>query len=393
MSRRDYYEILGIDRGASEEDVKSAYRKLALKYHPDRNPGDKSAEDNFKEATEAYEVLRDPQKRQQFDQFGHAGLGQGAGFGGFGGGAGFDIGDALRAFMRDFGGGVAGGGGSIFDDLFGMGGGMGGGRRHRYRGEDLRVRIQLTLEEIATGVEKSVKVKRLVKCDPCNGSGVAAGSSRKTCPQCKGGGQVRKISKTFLGTIQQVTTCDMCRGAGEIIADPCKSCNGEGRIRGTSTVKIKIPPGVSSGNYMTVENMGNAAPNNGESGDLVAVFEEQEHEYFTRHSDNIVSEIPISFTLAAMGGTITVPTLHGDTKVKIPSGTQPGKVLKLRGKGIPRLHHNGLGDHLVQIMVWIPTKLSSDDKNLLEKLSVSESFKPPKGNKSFFSKLRETLGV
>ena len=388
-AKRDYYEILGVDRGAGDDEIKSAYRKLALKFHPDRNPGDSSAEDKFKEATEAYEILKDPRKRQAYDQFGHAGLGQGAGMGGgFGGFEGFDLGDALRAFMRDFGGGA--GGGSIFDEMFGMGG---GGGRQRARGEDLRIRIQLTLEEIAAGVEKSIKVKRLVKCESCEGSGVAEGASKKTCPQCKGQGQVRTVTRTFLGTIQQVTTCNMCRGSGEIIADPCKTCGGEGRVRGESTVKLKVPPGVAAGNYMTVENMGNAAPANGQAGDLVAVFVEEEHETFTRHGDHVVMELPISFTAAALGDTVEVPTLDGNAELKIPAGTQPNKVLKLRGKGIPHLHRSGRGDQLVRIVVWVPTNLSQKDRDLLETLGRSETFKAPRGDKSFFSKLRETLGV
>jgi len=385
MTKRDYYEILGVDRGAGDDEIKSAYRKLALKYHPDRNPDDQSAEEKFKEATEAYEVLKDPQKRQRYDQFGHAGLGQGgAGFSGFGG---FDLGDALRAFMRDFGGG----GGSIFDDLFGMGD-MGRSRRGN-RGEDLRVRIKLTLEEIAEGVTKSIQVKHLKACETCGGSGVAAGASRQTCPQCKGAGRVRTISRTFLGTIQQVTTCNQCRGTGEIISEPCSTCRGEGRVRGSSTVKLKVPPGVSAGNYMTVENMGNAAPNNGEPGDLIAVFEEASHEHFTRHGDNVVCDKTISFGTAALGGTVKVPTLNGEASLRIPSGTQSGKILRMKGKGIPRLHHSGRGDQLVRITVWVPTKLSAEDKRLLEKLDKSEAMAPPVGNKSFFDKLRETLGV
>ncbi len=383
MSKRDYYEVLGVDRGASEGDIKAAYRKLALKYHPDRNPNDTTAEEKFKEATEAYEVLKDPQKRQAYDQFGHAGLGQGGpGFADFGG---FDIGDALRAFMRDFGGG-----GSIFDDIFGMG--RGGGRRSS-RGEDLRVRIPLTLEEIAKGCEKSIRVKRLKQCESCGGSGVAAGSSRNTCPQCQGAGRVRTLSRTFLGTIQQVTTCDRCRGAGEIISNPCPTCRGEGRVRGTSTVSIKVPAGVSSGNYMVVDNMGNAAANRGEPGDLMAVFEEKPHEHFTRHGDNIICDKTISFTTAALGGTVTVPTLESETELKIPPGTQSGKMMRLRGKGIPHLHRSGRGDLMVRVIVWVPTRLSAEDKRLLTKLADSESMTPPSGNKSFFEKLRETLGV
>jgi molecular chaperone DnaJ len=389
MAKRDYYEVLGVDRGADDATVKSAYRKLAMKFHPDRNPGDKAAEESFKEATEAYEILKDPQRRQVYDQYGHAGLGQGAGFGGgFGGGgfAGFDLGDALRAFMRDFGGG----GGSVFDDFFGMGG---GGRRRANRGEDLRVRIRLTLEEIAQGVEKKVKVNRQVACQTCDGTGVAAGSSKKTCPQCKGAGQVRTMTRTFLGTVQQVSTCNVCRGTGEVISQPCKTCGGHGRHRGTSTVNLKIPPGVSSGNYMTVDGMGNAAPNNGEPGDLIAVFEEIEHKLFTRHEDSILLELPISFTVAALGGEVEVPTLDGTERLKIPPGTQTGKILKLRGRGIPRLHRNGRGDQLIQVTVWVPTKLSPDDRRTLEKLERSETFRPPASDKSFFAKLRETLGV
>lgn len=390
MEKRDYYNILGLDRGADEATVKSAYRKMAMKYHPDRNPDNHEAEDRFKEAAEAYEILRDPQKRQMYDQYGHAGMGQQSGFGGGGFGAqGFDLSDALRAFMRDFGGG--GGGGSIFDDLFG-GGQSRGGRRHN-RGEDLRIRIHLSLEEIASGVSKTVKVKRKISCQACDGGGVAAGSSKQTCPQCRGAGQVRTISRSLFGTIQQVTTCPQCRGEGEIIANPCRACGGDGRVSGSSSVTVKIPAGVSSGNYMTVDSMGNAAPRRGEPGDLITVFEEKNHELFTRHGDNVLYELPISFTDAALGTELEVPTLESMVKLKIPAGTQSGKVLKLRHKGIPHLNRNGRGDQLVQVTVWVPTKLSASDRELLQTLSKSESFVPPKANKSFFDKLRETLGV
>jgi len=393
MTKRDYYEVLGLDRGADADTIKSAYRKKAMQYHPDRNPGDHEAEGKFKEATEAYEVLKDSQKRQVYDQYGHAGLSQQGGFGGgFGGGfEGFDLGDALRAFMRDFGGG-AGGGGSIFDEFFG--GGMGGGGRRRgNRGEDLRARIELTLEEIATGVERTLKVNRQVRCQTCDGSGVAAGSSKKTCGQCRGSGQVRTLTRTFLGTVQQVTTCNLCRGTGQIISEPCKTCGGEGRHRGSGKVSIKVPPGVSSGNYMTVENMGNAAPQQGQPGDLIAVFQEKHHEFFTRHGDDILFELPISFTTAALGGEVEVKTLGGTAHLKIPAGTQSGKVIKMRGKGIPHLHRGGRGDQLVQVTVWVPTKIRGDDRATLEKLARSETFVPPKADKSFFEKLRETLGV
>jgi len=387
MTKRDYYEVLGIDRSADADAVKSAYRKLAMKYHPDRNPGDKAAEEKFKEATEAYEVLKDSQKRQVYDQFGHAGLGQGAG--GYGGGyqgfGAFDLGDALRAFMRDFGGS-----GSIFDDFFGA---TGAGRRRSNRGEDLRVRIALTLEEISSGVEKTIKVNRLVACQTCDGTGVAAGSSKQTCPQCKGAGQVRTVSRTFLGTIQQVSTCNVCRGAGEVISQPCKTCGGEGRHRGSSKVNINVPAGVSSGNYMTLDGMGNAGPRDGQPGDLIAVFEEIDHEYFTRHGDDILFELPISFTTAAMGGEVEVRTINGTEWLKIPAGTQSGKLLRIRGKGIPHLHRSGRGDQLVQVTVWVPTRLGAEEKKALEKLARSESFQPPEADKTFFQRLRETLGV
>lgn len=387
MSKRDYYEILGIDQSSGDSEIKVAYRKLAMKYHPDRNPDNSEAEEFFKEATEAYEILKDQNKRQMYDQYGHAGINQSAG-GGYG--TEFDLGDALRAFMRDFGGSGGGGGGSIFDDFFGMGGGQG---RRRARGEDLRIKLKLSLEEISTGIEKSLKVNRILSCETCDGSGVSAGSSRSTCHQCKGAGQVRQITKTFLGTVQQVTTCNVCRGTGEVIANPCKSCDGQGRKRGSSKVNIKVPPGVSGGNYMTVESMGNAAPNNGESGDLVVIFEEADHDLFTRHGNNILSEIPISFTMAALGGSINVKTLDGDAELKIPTGTQPGKLLKMRNKGIPHLNRSGRGDQLVRVVVWVPTKLGKEEKELLKDLENSPLFKAPKANKSFFNKLRDTLGV
>lgn len=383
-AKRDFYEVLGVDRSADEAVIKTAYRKRAMEFHPDRNPGNKEAEERFKEATEAYEILKDPDKRRMYDQFGHAGVGQGAQqYRGF---EGFDLSDALRAFMRDFGGG------SVFDDFFDAGARSGRGRR-TFRGEDLRVRLALSLEEIAAGSERQLKVNRLTKCEVCEGSGVAAGSSKKTCPQCKGAGQVRTISRTFLGTIQQVATCNACRGTGEIIADPCRTCAGEGRVKGTSKVNVKVPPGVSSGNYMTIANMGNAGPMGSQPGDLIVVFEELDHEHFTRHGDHIVFELPISFTMAALGGEVDVPTLNGSETLTIPPGTQTGKILKMKGKGIPHLQRNGKGDQLVQVTVWVPTKLTSEDKKMLERLSESETFRNPKADKSFFEKLRSTLGV
>jgi len=387
MNKRDYYEVLGVGRTASEDEIKSAYRKMAMQYHPDRNPGNQEAEDRFKEATEAYEVLKDVQKRQTYDQFGHEGLSSaGAGFGGAGF-SGFDLSDALRAFMRDFGG--FGGGGSIFDDFFG-----GGRSGERYnRGEDLRIKLDLTLEEIQSGVDKTLKVKRQQVCDVCNGSGLAPGASRQTCPDCRGNGQVRTMARTLFGTIQQVKTCPRCRGTGEVVTNPCPNCRGEGRLRGISQVKVHVPAGVSSGNYMTLEGQGNIGRNNGQPGNLIVVFEEKEHHIFTRQGNNVICLLPISFTLAALGGEVIVPTLNGDEILKVPTGTQSGKVFKLRAKGIPHLNAYGNGDELVQVTVWTPTKLSSEDKELLKTLGRSESFTPPKSDKSFFSKLKDSLGL
>jgi molecular chaperone DnaJ len=388
MEKRDYYEVLGVSKSASEDDVKSAYRKLALKYHPDRNPGDNSAEENFKEATEAYEVLKDLEKRRVYDQYGHAGFSGSAGFGqaGFGfRGGGFDISDALRAFMRDFGGF----GNFGFEDIFGGGQGR---REQVNRGEDLRATIKLTLSEIADGVEKTLKVKRYEACDECGGSGVAPGASMNTCPECRGAGQVRTISRTFLGTIQQVRTCARCRGTGEVISSPCPACRGDGRTKTTATVKVTVPPGVSAGNYMTLEGQGNNARNRGIAGNLVVVFDEKEDDIFTRQGDNIVCRVPISFTLAALGGQQAVPTLNGSHDLKIPPGTQTGKVFRLRGKGIPHLNSHGQGDELVQVTVWTPRKLSTEDIRLLKRLHDSPSFEPPKSSRSFFDKLKSSLG-
>lgn len=381
MAKRDYYDVLGLSRTADEEEIKSAYRKMALKYHPDRNPGSKEAEEKFKEATEAYEVLKDREKRERYDQFGHAGLGSGGGYGAYDFG-GFDISDALRAFMRDFGG-------FGFEEFFG------GTARHERvnRGEDLRARISLNLEEIATGVEKTIKVRRFERCEECSGSGLAPGASEKSCPECAGSGQVRSLHRTFLGTIQQVRTCGRCGGEGKIISNPCPACDGEGRVRQVSTVKVKIPAGVSAGNYMTLEGQGNAARGRGRAGNLLIIFDEKEHDIFTRQGDNIICQIPISFTIAALGGEVSTPTLNGDYQLKIPSGTQSGRVFRLKGKGIPRLNGGGVGDELVQVAVWTPTELSTEDKKHLEALNLSPHFKPPRSDRSFFQKLRESLGI
>jgi molecular chaperone DnaJ len=386
MEKRDYYEVLDVDRSAGVDDIKKAYRQLAMKFHPDRNPGNAEAEGKFKEATEAYEVLKDPAKRQQYDQFGHAGLGQGAGFPGGGGfGFEFDLSDALRAFMRDFGGGGFG-----FEDLFG------GGRRSsrvNNRGRDLQVRISLTMEEIASGVTKKLRVKRLETCSECSGHGSAAGSGKKTCPQCKGAGQVRRVTRSLFGQMVNITTCDVCNGSGQIIGTPCPACKGEGRARSKTTISVNIPAGVTAGNYIPIEGKGDSGRQGGSPGDLIVVVDEKEHDVFSRQENNIVCLVPISFTTAALGGSIEIPVLGGIDQLDIPAGTQTGKVFRLRGKGIPYLRRRGRGDQLVQVQVWTPKKLTDADKKILRQLSQSDAFIPPKSSRSFLARLRETLGV
>lgn len=385
MDKRDYYEILGVDRSAGVDDIKKAYRQLALKFHPDRNPGNSEAEAKFKEATEAYEILKDPAKRQRYDQFGHAGFGQGTGFPGGGGfGFEFDLSDALRAFMRDFGGGFG------FEDLFG------GGRRTgrvNNRGRDLQVRIALTLEEIASGVTKKLRVKRLDTCPECSGHGSAAGSGKKTCPQCKGAGQVRRVTRSLFGQMVNVSTCDVCNGSGQIISTPCPACKGEGRTHSQTTINVDIPAGVAAGNYIPIEGKGDSGRQGGPPGDLIVVIEEKEHDVFSRQDNNIICLVPISFATAALGGMIEIPVLGGTDQLEIPAGTQTGKVFRLRGRGIPYLRRRGRGDQLVQVQVWTPKKLSEADKKILRQLSRSDTFIPPKSSKSFLAKLRETLGV
>ena len=381
MNKRDYYEVLGVDRSAGEEEIKKAYRQLALKYHPDRNPGNADAESKFKEATEAYEVLKDSDKRRRYDQYGHAGNQPGAGFGGFGF-EGFDMADALRAFMRDFG--------NIgFEDLFG---GRGASRVNN-RGRDLQVRIDLTLEEIAAGVTRKLRVRRLDTCPDCSGLGSAAGSSRKVCPQCRGAGQVRRVVRSLFGQMVNVSTCDVCGGSGEVIGTPCPSCRGEGRVSSQTTITVKIPAGVSTGNYIPIEGKGDAGRMGGPPGDLIVVVEEKEHDVFTRQNNDIICVVPISFVTAALGGPVEIPVLGGSDTFDIPSGTQTGKVFRLPGKGLPFVNRHSRGDQLIQIHIWTPDKLSDLDRKLLRELEKSAAFVPPKSSKSFFARLRETLGV
>jgi molecular chaperone DnaJ len=383
MAKKDYYEILGVGRDATEDDIKKAYRRLAVQYHPDKNPGDKSAEEAFKEASEAYEVLKDGQKRQMYDRFGHDGLKGGAGFNGFGA---FDLADALRAFMRDFGG-------FGFDDLFGMGSSPRGGRGGPQRGHDLQIGIELALEEIAEGVEKTIKIKRQVACDRCGGSGAEKGSSKRACNTCHGSGQIRTVSRSLFGQFVNVQVCNTCGGEGQVIEKKCAGCGGRGLVKDSDTVSVKIPAGVSAGNYLTVRGSGDGGPRGGPAGDLIVVINEIEHEHFTRRHDDIIIEMPLSFSQAALGTEIEIPTLDGNASLKIPPGTQSGKVFLMRNKGIPHLNGHGRGDELVRVVVWTPTNLAPEERELFKNLAQTRGEKPPKTDKSFFEKLRQTLGV
>jgi molecular chaperone DnaJ len=388
-TKRDYYEILGVSRSATEDEIKKAYRNLAMKYHPDQNQGDKEAEDKFKEVAEAYEVLMDRNKRSAYDRFGHDGL-KGGGFGG-----GFH--DPFDIFREVFGSGF----GSIFDDFFG-GRSDRGGRRDQRRGRDMQIRLKLTLEEIASGVTKQLKIKKLVSCDTCSGSGLKEGTQPATCPQCQGNGEVREVSQSIFGRFVNIASCPRCAGRGTIITEPCVTCRGEGLIHGEEQVEVTVPPGVSEGNYMTVQAKGNAGPNAGPPGDLIVVMEEKSHPYYTRNGNDVILELNLSFPDVAVGTEIEIPTLEIEeegkekkskvVKITIPAGTQSGKVFRLRGKGLPELNTYRRGDLLVEVRVWTPTKLSTRDKELLEELSQSDNFQPPK-KKGFFDKVKEALNI
>ncbi|MFV0604732.1 MAG: molecular chaperone DnaJ [Niabella sp.] len=382
MAKRDYYEILGVTKTAGSDEIKKAYRKVAMQYHPDRNPGDKAAEDKFKEAAEAYEILSDADKRAQYDRYGHAGVsGNGRGFGG-----GMNMDDIFSQFGDVFG-----------DDLFGsfFGGGRsrgGGGRSRGTRGSNLRVKLKLNYEEIAKGVTKNIKVKKYTVCNTCSGSGAKDKGSVQTCPTCNGNGQVRKVQNTFLGQMQTVTTCPTCNGEGTTITAKCSSCKGEGRVYTEETITIDVPAGVQAGMQLSVTGKGNAGERGGTPGDLLVLIEEEAHKDLQREGLNVAYDLYISFTDAVFGTSVEVPTIDGRAKIKIPAGTQSGKIFRLKGKGFPNVHsHYEKGDQLVQVNVWTPQHLNDEEKNILENLSESENLKPnpDKTEKGFFDKLKD----
>jgi molecular chaperone DnaJ len=374
----DFYQLLGVERDASNAEIKKAYRKLAMDFHPDRNRSP-DAETKFKEITEAYEVLRDPHKRAAYDRYGRAGVGAGAG------GFGFhhvDLSEALEIFMRDFGG-ISG-----LESIFG------GGRVHAEsrRGQDIRVTVKLTLAEVATGVKKSVKLRTLERCSTCSGSGAKPGSRPSTCSTCGGSGEVRRAARSMFGQFVSVSPCPTCAGEGQIIAEPCEVCRGDGRVRGDRSVTVEIPPGVSANNYVTLRGQGAAGPRNGPSGDLLVMLDVKDDERFNRQGNDLVHDLPLSFSQAALGGEFEVPTPYGAERIRVPGGTQTGTLLRLKGKGLPALGQSTVGDLLIRVHVWTPEKLSAEQEQLFRQLASIEG-DPPKREAGFWSKLREALGA
>ena len=381
MAKRDYYEVLGVDKKASEDEIKKAYRKIAIKYHPDRNPGDKTAEEKFKEAAEAYSVLSDKQKRQQYDQFGFDGPNMGGGFGGFGAG-GFSMDDIFSMF------------GDVFGGRGGFGGfsGFGGGQRAQYRGTDLRLKVRLTLQEISTGVTKKFKVRKDIVCSECNGSGAQKGSGSETCPTCHGQGYTVRTVRSILGMMQTQSECPTCHGEGTIIKNKCPHCSGQGIVKGEEVVEINIPAGVAEGMVVNVPGKGNAAPHNGVPGNIQVYVEEEPNDTFVRDGQDIIYNLLLDFPTAALGGEVDIPTIEGTkVKIKIEPGTQPGKTLRLRGKGLPAVqgYGSGRGDLVVQVSVYVPKTLDRQERQVLEELRNSDNFKGDASTKkSIFEKFK-----
>jgi molecular chaperone DnaJ len=375
----DYYATLGVPRAASDEDIKKAYRKLAMQFHPDRNNGSSESEAKFKEITEAYDVLRDGDKRAAFDRYGEAGLHAGSS-------AGFhhvDLSEALNIFMRDLGG--MGG----FNDIF--------GRRtsaaETRTGSDIRISLGLTLQEVATGVDKAVTIKLLNPCDYCSGTGAEPGTNVTTCPTCKGAGEVRRAQQSFFGPVVSVSVCPTCAGDGKVVASPCKKCRGEGRVRSEEQVKIKVPAGVATGQYMTLRGVGNAGPRGGPRGDILVVFEVDEDERFERDGEDLLTEVLVTYPQLALGGDVDVPTVTASVTLRIPPGTQSGQVMHLRGRGLPRINASGTGDLHVRLQLWTPDVMSEAEATLLRQLHDIRPIAPAKRERGFWSKVKESLGA
>lgn len=378
MAKKDYYEILGVAKTATAEEIKKAYRKKAIQYHPDKNPGDKEAEEMFKEAAEAYEILSDSQKRQRYDQFGHAGMGNNGGGAQWSG----SMDDIFSHFGDIFGGHFGGFGGGFS----GFGGGGGGSRKRVNRGSDLRVKVRLTLQEIASGVEKKIKVKKYVACSTCNGSGAKDSNSVNTCQTCNGSGHVTRVQQTILGAMQTQSTCPTCGGDGKTITNKCSQCNGEGIMKGEEVISINIPAGVMEGMQLSLSGKGNAARRGGINGDLLVLIEEEPHPELIRDENDLIYNLLLDMPTMILGGSVEVPTVEGKVKVKINPGTQPGKVLRLKGKGLPSVNRYGTGNLLVNIGVYIPENLSKEDKKIIEKLQESPQVQPTESAKNEFSK-------
>lgn len=381
MSKRDYYEILGVSKDATPEQIKKAYRQKALKFHPDKNPGDATAEANFKEAAEAYEVLSNAEKKSRYDQFGHAGMGNNFG-GGFGGGMSME--DIFSQFGDIFGGAFGG---------FGSGFGSSRTGKRVNKGSNLRIKVRLTLEEVLNGVEKKIKVNKYVSCQVCSGTGAKDGNAYHTCPTCNGMGRVTRVTNTFLGQMQTASTCPQCSGEGQVITNKCTNCYGNGIVKDEEVISINIPAGVSEGMQLSLSGKGNAAPRGGINGDLIVLIEEVQHEKLIRDGHNLLLDHYISFPQAVLGTSIEVPTLEGKARIKIEPGTQPGKVLRLKGKGLPSVNAYGRGDLLVNINIWTPQQVSKEEKEALEILERSENFKPNprKNDKSFFERMKDVF--
>ena len=372
----DFYQILEISRDASDDDVKKAYRKLAMRYHPDRNGGSKEAEEKFKEITEAYDVLRDPQKRSVYDRYGEAGL-RGGGGGGF---HHVDLSEALGIFMRDFGG-------FGFGDMFA---GRGGPRS----GSDIKLAVPLTLAEVASGVEKEVALKALEECDRCSGKGAEPGTEVKRCPTCAGTGEVRRAQRSFFGQFVSVAPCPTCAGQGEVVQSPCRKCKGEGRVRGEQTIRVRIPAGVSTGQYMTLRGVGNAGPRGGDRGDVLVIFEVEEDPRFERDGEDLYTEVLVTYPQLVMGADVEVPNVTGSVSLRVPAGTQSGQVFNVRGRGLPRVNAGGVGDLRVRVQLWTPETVSGEEEQLIRRLAeLQAGTTPANRSKGIWGRMKEALGA